>query len=133
MGEGQIELQQVLQEMRFWKVKRLYMIQKVREVQGAEAQQVREEEVQLALHLVKEGEDHQVVEAQQTVHRVMVVQQVVHRVLVGQQLVHRVLVVLQLLLLGAGLVSLVFNNYFIVLCIVNHIAKKQRRYAWTIN
>ncbi|GFZ01074.1 hypothetical protein Acr_14g0007090 [Actinidia rufa] len=34
------------------------MVQEVREVQGAEDQQVREDEVQLALHLVKEGEDH---------------------------------------------------------------------------
>ncbi|XP_057510870.1 uncharacterized protein LOC130793265 isoform X2 [Actinidia eriantha] len=35
------------------------MVQEVREVQGTEDQQVREDEVQLALHLVKEGEDHQ--------------------------------------------------------------------------
>ena len=39
MGEGQIELQQLLQEMRFWKVKRVYMVQEVREVQGAAASQ----------------------------------------------------------------------------------------------
>ena len=60
----------------------------------------------MALHLVKEGEDYQLERWDAGE-----VKQVVHRVLVGQQLVHRVLVVLQLLLLGAGLVSLVFNNY----------------------
>ncbi|GFZ00968.1 hypothetical protein Acr_14g0006030 [Actinidia rufa] len=71
----------------------MYMVQEVREVQGAEDQQVREDEVQLALHLVKEGEDHHL--ERWDCGRGSAggsqgnggVTGVVHRVLVGQQLV----------------------------------------------
>ena len=76
MGEGQIELQQLLQEMRFWKVKRVYMVQEVREVQGAAASQRGRGSVGTSSSQrgrIINWRDGTAGEVKQVVHRVMVV------------------------------------------------------------